>query len=182
MYFFISGNSKRENIRRSLFFEKGQASVEAAVLIPIVLLLLMLLIQPAIILFDRIVMKNAATEGCRLLSTKTAVLSEGTDPYEQYILARLSSIPEEDHFHVHKGGCSWNITLSGDESSSLVSVCIRNYVKPLPLIGFFAGSLGATNEQGFFEIEVKAEFSPKNDWVFSNEAGKNPENWVKQWE
>lgn len=162
--------------------EKGQASVEGAFLIPVIFILLLLLLQPSILLFDRIVMKNAAAEGCRLLATKTAVLSEGADPYEEYILSRLSSIPEEDHFHVHKSGCSWEIILSGDESSSLVSVQISHKVKPLPLIDFASRGFGITNAEGLFEVTVEAEFAPKNDWVFSNEAGSNPADWVKQWE
>ncbi len=180
MYSFIKKGN--DNLCVASLQKKGQASVEGAFLIPIIFILLLLLLQPSILLFDRIVMKNAASEGCRLLATKTAVLSEGADPYEEYVLSRLSSIPEEDHFHVHKSGCSWEIVLSGNESSSLVSVQISHKVKPLPLIDFASRGLGITDGEGFFEVTVEAKLAPKNDWVLSNEAGNNPADWVKQWE
>lgn len=180
MSFFI--RKRQESVCRKTSRILGQASVEAAILIPILFILLLLLLQPSILLYDRIVMKNAAAEGCRLLATKTAVLSAGKDPYEEYILARLSSIPEEDHFHVHKGGCSWEVSLLGDESSSVVSVRISHKVKPLPFIDVVSQGLGITDEAGLYEVAVEAEFVPKNDWVFSNEAGNNPGDWVKQWE
>lgn len=54
--------------------EKGQAAVECAFLIPVTLLLLMLLIQPGIILYNHMVMKAAASEGCRLIATKMILL------------------------------------------------------------------------------------------------------------
>ena len=43
--------------------EGGQATVEAAVLIPVLFTVLLLLIQPGIILYDRMVMNYAAAEG-----------------------------------------------------------------------------------------------------------------------
>lgn len=165
--------------RNSRYFV-GQATVEAAVLIPIVLLMLMFLLQPGIILYDRLVMKNAAAEGCRLLSTKIAISSQ-TDLYEEYIRSRLGSIPQEDHFHIHDDGCSWEISMQGDESSAVVSVEITNKVKPLPFFDFASKGIGMVGEDGFFTIEVNEVFVPKNDWVISNDAGLNPKNWVSQW-
>lgn len=182
MFFCIRSMRKQVKVLDKREGTKGQATIEAAALIPVLFILLLLLLQPSILLFDRIVMKNAAAEGCRLLATKTPVLSEGKDPYEEYVLTRLSSIPEEDHFHVHSQGCSWKVSLTGDEASNRVGVQIVNKVKPLPLVDFMSRSIGLTDSDGFFEIKVEAEFSPKNDWVSSNVAGNNPANWVKQWE
>ena len=51
--------------------ERGQGSVEAAVVIPVLFLLLLMLLQPGIVLYDRIVMGSAAAEACRLLATST---------------------------------------------------------------------------------------------------------------
>ncbi len=182
MFFCIRSMRKRVKVLDKREGTKGQATIEAAALIPVLFILLLLLLQPSILLFDRIVMKNAAAEGCRLLATKTPVLSEGKDPYEEYVLTRLSSIPEEDHFHAHSQGCSWKVSLTGDETSNRVGVQIVNKVKPLPLVDFMSRSIRLTDSDGFFEIKVEAEFSPKNDWVSSNVAGNNPANWVKQWE
>ena len=50
--------------------------MEAAVLIPVLFTALLLLLQPGILLYDRMVMQGAAAEGCRLLATKTAALGD----------------------------------------------------------------------------------------------------------
>ena len=98
----------------SFFIEKlddtrGQATVEAAFLIPVVLVLLLLLIQPGILLYNQLVMAAAASEGCRLLATKTdrAVVSQ--EKCESYIMRSLGSVSPHDMFHIHVGGCSWVI-------------------------------------------------------------------------
>lgn len=77
MFFCIRSMRKRVKVLDKREGTKGQATIEAAALIPVLFILLLLLLQPSILLFDRIVMKNAAAEGCRLLATKTPVLSEG---------------------------------------------------------------------------------------------------------
>ena len=51
--------------------ERGQSTVEAAFLFPVVFVLVLLLVQPGILLYDRIVMEGAAADACRLLATKT---------------------------------------------------------------------------------------------------------------
>ena len=56
--------------------ESGQATVEAAFLLPVLFVGLLLLMQPGILLYDRLVMQAAASEGCRLLATKTAAAGD----------------------------------------------------------------------------------------------------------
>ena len=51
--------------------EAGQATVEAVFVIPVLFVAMLLLIQPGIVLYDRMVMANAAAEGCRVLATST---------------------------------------------------------------------------------------------------------------
>ena len=48
--------------------ERGQGTVEAALVIPVLFVLLLLLLQPGIVLYDRMVMRGAAAEACRPLS------------------------------------------------------------------------------------------------------------------
>lgn len=47
--------------------ERGQGTVEAAFVLPVLLGLVLFLLQPGIVLYDRVVMKSAAAEACRLL-------------------------------------------------------------------------------------------------------------------
>ena len=79
---------------------RGQATVEGAFLIPVILLMLMMLVQPGILLYDRMVMSEAASEGCRLIATWPA--SESNDACEGYIRRRLGSVP-----HVQPFPCTW---------------------------------------------------------------------------
>lgn len=51
------------------FSETGQSTIEAAVLFPVLLVMFGLLLQPAVLLYNRCIMTAAATEGCRLVAT-----------------------------------------------------------------------------------------------------------------
>ena len=141
-------------------------------------LLLVLLCQPAILLYDRVVMENAAAEGCRLLVTRSAAADGGyaSQKYEGYVLRRLGSIPPIDVFHVHGDACSYEIELTGDESSDHVSVRIRNKVKPLPLLGFIPKALGACDQDGLITLEVEVSMPSQPGWVSGS-----PSDWRKVW-
>ena len=158
--------------------ERGQGVVEAAVAIPVLFLLLLLLLQPGIILYDRLVMANAAAEGCRLLATATGDMSGSC---EAFVRHRLAAVPQHDCFHVHQGDCSWNIELLGDESSQEVTVSIENELRPLPL--FDAGSklLGLANVNGNLEIAESVTMRTQPDWVTSSELGLDPSSWIDAW-
>lgn len=157
----------------------GQATVEAAFLLPVLLGGVLLLVQPGILLYDRMVMEGAAAEGCRLLATTPAGDPDGQ--CEAFIRRRLGAVPQQDNFHVHSGGCSWDIVLEGGEASGTVRVTIRNQAKPLPLIGFAASALGAVGDSGTFGMEVSASQPTQPGWVASAAAGSAPEAWPGAW-
>lgn len=157
--------------------EAGQTTVEAAYLIPVLLLLLLLLLQPMILLYNRMVMENAAAEGCRLLATATQQGAYSQEKYESYIKRRLAAIPPVDIFHVHTDGTTWDITLKGNESTSEVSVYIVNRLRPLPLIGWGAAFLGMTDASGYLVQEVRITMPTQPSWV-QNSGGNDPEGWV----
>lgn len=153
--------------------KRAQATVEAAFAIPILMILILLLLQPGIVLYDRIVMHGAAEEGCRLLAT-----SDGSgQSNEDYIRRRLSAVPQVDIFHIHSGGCSWNIELDGDEGQDEVSVRISNELKPLPLLDSAMALAGLLNGNGNLEIEVSASQKTQPDWVDSAAEGRDPDSW-----
>lgn len=168
--------------KRSLlsFWNKGdcgQATVEGALLIPVFLMVILLLIQPSILLYDRMIMQGAAAEGCRLLVTGDfAQTSE--ESIKSAVHHKLAAIPQQDHFHVHEGQCSYQITLHGSESTDVVSVSITQEVKLLPIFDVGAKALGIVNDRGNFVIEAEVSYSAKNSWVLSNELGLNPDSWV----
>jgi hypothetical protein len=149
-------------------------------LIPIFFLLLLLLCQPAILLYNRMVMENAANEGCRLLVTKTQQGEYSDDKYEGFIKRRLAAIPPLDIFHVQRGQRPWEIVQEGDEQSIVVSVRIVNKLKPLPLLGWGTKLLGMCDEQGYLTQEVVARGLTQPEWVFESGTG-SPQDWVRQW-
>lgn len=148
--------------------ERGQATVEAAFAIPVLMVLLLFLLQPGIVLYDRIVMEGAAAEACRLLSTTTG---ENAQTNDEYVRRRLSSIPEADAFHVHSTGCSWLIELAGDDSAATTTCTIRTELKPLPLVDIGLGALGGLNQNGNLEIEVSASAQTQPDWALASAEG-----------
>ena len=100
--------------------ESGQATVEAAFLLPVLFVGLLLLMQPGILLYDRLVMQAAASEGCRLLATKTAAAGDMAESCEAFVRHRLGAIPPVSCFHVHEGACSWT---SGSKATSARTSC-----------------------------------------------------------
>ena len=100
---------------------RGQSTVEAAVALPVVFLLVLLLVQPGIVLYDRMVMAGAAAEGCRLLAT-----SDGdAATCEEYVRRRLGAIPPFDVFHVHDSGCTWEVRCEGGGAADVARVTVR---------------------------------------------------------
>ena len=110
----VGGGRVRVLVCKMFREEAGQATVEAAFALPIALALVILLVQPGILLYDRIVMQQAAAETCRLLATTPEGDPSGV--CRAFALRRLGAVPEQDCFHVHQGGCTWEVELEGGES------------------------------------------------------------------
>lgn len=161
--------------------EAGQATVEAAVLIPVLFVTLLALVQPALVLYDRVVMKAAAADACRLLATKTDALGEMGDSVDAYVRHRLGAIPPAACFHVHEGGCTWEVEAEGGEASGEVSVTIRTKVQPLPLFDAAGALLGALDGDGLLTVEVRDSRSTQPAWVGATAKGLNPSEWIGAW-
>lgn len=158
----------------------GQASVEAAFLIPLLLLTLLLLIQPAILLYTYLVMQGAAAEVCRIASTET-LLEQNAEAVERYAMRRLAAVPQQDNFHVHEPTCTWDITYQGNDMTATVVVQITNQARPLPLFDFGLAALGLLNEQGNIQMSASYQLQTKSNWVIDNELGIDPKRWVERW-
>ena len=144
--------------------------------IPLLFIGILLLVQPGIILYDRMVMGSAAAEACRTLAT-----SDDRYRIEELIRRRLGAVPQHECFHVHEGACSWRIELTGSPASQEVAVRISNQVKPLPLISVGERALGLTNSDGNLEIEVTSRQVIQPAWAGSSTAGSDPSGWVGAW-
>lgn len=161
--------------------ERGQGTVEAAFMIPILMVGMLILLQPGILLYDRIVMQAAASEACRLLATSTDELGDMEESCEEFVRHRLSAVPQVSIFHVHDDECSWVISFEGDEDSQTVRVSISNEVEPLPLIGSGAKLLGLLDSSDNFVIEVTCEQETQPSWVASSDVGMDASEWAGAW-
>ena len=161
--------------------ESGQATVEAALTIPVLFVAMLLLMQPGIVLYDHLIMGNAAAEGCRLLATRTDAQGSMEGSCEAFVRHRLAAIPPHDCFHVHDGACSYRIEFSGDERTETVTVRIVNEVKPLPLFDGASVLLGMTNASGNLELEDSVTLPTQPDWAASTEKGLSPSEWIGAW-
>ena len=141
---------------------KGQGTVEAAIVIPMLFTLVLLLLQPAIVFYDQIVMKSAASEACRLVSEMG---SGSTSNVEDYIRRRLSAIPQVDTFHVHSSGCSYDISIEG-ANEAMASVTIKNKVKLLPLIDVAYRAFGRSSGDGTLELVATSTQISQPEWVW----------------
>jgi hypothetical protein len=158
---------------------RGQATVEAAFALPILFVMVLMLVQPGIILYDRMVMESAAAEGCRLLATRCDDAGFDTQRCENLIRRHLGAIPPQELFHMHEGGCSWQIGLLGGEHVDRASVTIRNRIRLLPLFDAAGALAGIADEEGCLTIEVREEMQTQPLWVASNERGLDPAAWVR---
>ncbi len=152
--------------------EGGQASVEAAFLLPVLFLFLGVFVQPAMLLYDRCVMQAAAAEGCRLYATATADESA----LSAYVQRRLRAVPHVDAFH-EGGDAGWDISFSSGEGGE-VSVSISHRVRPLPLFGIAAG-LSAQMEEGSVRQEAQVDSHVVPGWAAG--SGEGPAEWVGRW-
>lgn len=152
--------------------ESGQSTVEAAVLFPVLLVLFGLLLQPAILLYDRCIMNAAATESCRLVATST--VDDATT--RTYVERRLEAIPSIDIFHVGEG---WIVNWSRSRDG-IANVIIENHVRPLPFFGILAGLANEMGDDGTIVQRVDVFCSPIPEWAGGQ--GYNPSNWIGEWQ
>lgn len=161
--------------------DSGQATVEAAFLIPVLFVMLLLLVQPGIVLYDRMVMSAAATDACRLVATSTDAAGDAREAVEAFVRHRLGAVPPVACFHVHEGECSWRIQVEGDETSECVRVLIENKVRPLPLLDGGSALLGLLDGDGLLSVQVEAQRQTQPEWVRGSSAGLNPKAWIGAW-
>lgn len=153
--------------------ERGQAAVEAAFLLPVFLLVLGLMLEPALLFYNRCVMNAAAAEGCRMLETNAADEASA----KAFVLRRLAAIPNADAFH-YGGKDAWDIELSGAEGGD-VQIKIVNRVRPLPLLGISAGLVAQRQSDGTIKQQVQASAHLWPSWAV--EAGADPASLAGEW-
>jgi len=148
----------KERSRLSSVDERGQATVEAAVLLPSVMLVLALLMQPVCLSYTRAIMRATAGECARVAATAYA---GDTSPCREFALRRLRAVPDVPLFHVG-GQDDWEILIQRSDSS--VGVTITGHARPLPLLGAVASLMSMSDGAGIV-LRVSLQESTRASWV-----------------
>jgi hypothetical protein len=136
---------------------RGQASMEAALLLPSVSLVVVLLVQPVCLSYTRMLMRSAAVDAARCAATATG----GMETCQDYARRRLRAVPEVPLFHVG-GETDWQISVASSDGQ--VSVSITGHARPLPLMGSLAALAGMSDGTGVvLRAEVTEQMRPT--WV-----------------
>lgn len=159
---------------RKGYFLSGQTTIEAAISLPVLFMLVLFLVQPAIILYDRMVMNAAACEACRVLMTYSSVSGLTEEILHEQVVRHLGSVPAHELFHVRTEEGSWDVLFEGSERSSSVRVVIYNKVKLLPLIDAFSRAVRIADSEGYYSFEVEYVLRSQPEWIETN----SPSEWV----
>ena len=149
---------------RTFFFTElaestsGQATIEAAVLLPTLMLVIALLVQPVCIIYTRAAMRSAAAEAARAIATD---YDGDLSDCRSYVLRRLEAVPDVPLFH--SGGASdWSISLS--RGGRGVNVEVVGHVRPLPLLGVALAAFSESDGKGMVLREsLREEVRPS--WI-----------------
>ncbi|WP_070639740.1 MULTISPECIES: TadE/TadG family type IV pilus assembly protein [Olsenella] len=147
----------------------GQASVEAALLLPVLMLVLALLVEPACLGYTWATMRSCAAETARVALTD---LDGDLSDCEAFARRRLKAVPDLPIFHVG-GADDWVVQVGRDGGS--VSVLVRGHVRPLPLMGVLASSFMSSDAQGIL-LEARLTERLRADWI-----GGGYESWQQMW-
>lgn len=137
-------------------------------LIPSLLFVLALLVQPACLLYTCSVMSGAAAEAARL-----AAASSDAEAVESFVRRRLRAVPEVGVFH-EGGEEDWSVTVEG-MGAGKAKVKVRGHARPLPLMAAISGALLGADGSGVV-LEVESEVSARAGWVEGAYA-----DWVGVW-
>ena len=123
-------------------------------MLPMLMLLVALLVQPVCVLYTCMVMRHVAAATARVAATST-----GNEDVRGYAVRRLGAVPESSVFHVG-GGDDWEVSVRRGASGE-VCVGIKGHVRPLPLLGVVVGALGRRDGQGILlSVEVTENTRP----------------------
>lgn len=154
--------------------ECGQATVEAAFVIPLLFALFGVLLQPALLLYDRCVMGAAAAETCRLASTQPC----SEDAMRAFALRRLAVLPPLDLFHSQD--CPWEIDVQAGQGVQASQVRISGHVRVLPLLGVAASALTEELGDGCAQLSCSASAQLHPSWLEGVDG--SPSDWIATWD
>lgn len=149
--------------------EVAQASVEAAFILPIALLLCGMMVQVGIYGFTRSVMMRTCAETVRVASFD---FDGNTQDCCEFAKRRLKAIPNLTLFHTPSPD-DWDIQIQISDRSAKVS--ITGHFQPIPVIGALVEAFTEKDDKGCI-IRAEVEEHTQPSWVEGSYDG-----WQKIW-
>lgn len=139
-------------------------------LLPVLMLVVALLLQPALVLYTRSVMWSAATQTARA----AAISTDGSSaPYLEFCKRRLAAVPPLEIFHTG-GEQGWRIEVKGAGSGE-ATVHVEGSLRPIPLLGVVASVFGRM-DGALLTLEVDATSKVGPVW-----KSGGYESWISMW-
>ena len=138
-------------------------------MLPSLMLIFALLMQPVCLSYTRMVMRSAAAECARACAT---AYNGDTAACESYALRRLEAVPNVALFHVG-GRRDWSVDI--ERSDSHVTVAISGHARPLPLLGALA-ALGGQSDGTGVVLTVRLSQDTMPAWL-----GGSYGTWQQMW-
>jgi len=135
--------------------ERGQALTEAPIAIVTLCMLALILFQPIVTLYTKMVLGAAAASLCRVVATDGAASSSGGGAslserlLQTYAEGKVAGLPRGSAFQIPG---SLRVETTGDAHAAKVSVRLSLDQKALPLLGLLIGA----RRDGTVEVSAEA--------------------------
>jgi hypothetical protein len=128
--------------------EDGQALSEAPVVITTLCVLCLILFQPVVTLYTKMVLGATAASLCRVVATRGPVDDQAL--LQSYSQGKISGLPRGSAFQVPG---SLRVEISGDAHADEIRVRLSLAQKTLPLLGLLVGA----HRDGTVEVSAEAK-------------------------
>lgn len=154
--------------------DSGQSIPEVPVVVVTLMAFVLMIMQPAVLLYDRMVLNNAAAETARVLVTGVAAGDAGRHEgaVKGFAIRRLAAIPDAEFFKVGEPEITFPESSPGGQ---WVSVRITVKAKPMPVIGTVGRLAGLTGDDGNYQVEGFARVPAA---MTNIDGGYDPPGWV----
>ncbi len=131
--------------------DRGQALTEAPVIITVLCVLSLILLQPVVTLYTKMVLGAAAASLCRVVATEAGGrdAASGQRLLWTYAEGKIAGLPRGSAFQIPG---SLRVEVSGDAYADKVSVQLSLSQKTLPLLGLLVGA----GSNGSVEVSAEA--------------------------
>lgn len=129
-------------------------------MVPVLLAVMAMMLQPLCLFYCRTVMAQAAAEGARVMATKGPATTN--DEVAAFVRRRLAAVPDASVFH-DGGNGDWDVEVESGDDGRRAVVRVKGKATPLPLVGAFSAALAGADGKVALSVEACEQVRP--GWV-----------------